>query len=239
MLHLRQRKMYLTVTVDEYDASGAKVTSKTTHQHEMEAKLSDILEANNAFDASIHTILLPVPVRPSTYVPRDAQPIIPARIEGQKPKEDIPLPAPPSSLPAKPTWAALPDVEQEEPSPETIKPKVPTTTARKVWLVKASSDSLTLEDALRGTAVLEWPEFEIWPTATVDKILSKGTLEYAERRDFDPDRNRKRKREVQDAEDAPADLRAKQENASSTSSDSSDSSDSDSDSSSSEDEGIK
>lgn len=55
--------------------------------------------------------------------------------------------------------------------------------ARQVYLVSATREpATTLEQALQGTSVLEWPEFEIWPRETVEKEIAEGRMVYVERR---------------------------------------------------------
>lgn len=197
---------------------------------------------NSSLDAMLDqvVILLRVPVRsPPPPQPRPwqnyptsgeggvAETIISARqsqdeklkaAAREKKEEDKPLPAPHSSLPAKPAWAVdLVQVEEEEEDVSSGHQEVvakgadenPTTTqasieqdeqerrkrearkvARRYWKVPLDTTTakMTLQDALKGTAILEWPDFEIWPREIVEHMVAREEVEFVARRDFDPER---------------------------------------------------
>lgn len=143
------------------------------------------------------------------YTVRGAIPIIPAKIQQLKADEDKPLPAPHATLPVKPAWAVIPDGVDEEGANSSVKALTGATIPsisqpRRLWRIE-SNTSTTLEEALRGTAILEWPRIEIWKKETVEQEVRNGSVELIERREFDPVRSKKRKleREEEGLQDEP------------------------------------
>lgn len=225
---------------------------KIMHDNTLETKLQDIIK--KAFpdaDLTNRVVLLPVPVRPVVFSKNAPFPeaqkgraplVIPTPIPKVKP-----LPKAHSSLPMKPAWLAdaaagtAPSLPAREPTPEVEAPpkhEIPKSGPREAWLVDANH---TLKDALKGTSILEWPEFEIWPEELARGDVEAERLEYAERRKvFDRD-DWKRKRDLGEAdededEEGPDTKKINVHQDTHMGSDSSSDSDSSSSSSSSEDD---
>lgn len=206
-----KKKLTLTVSVHTLDEKKKRTSSKITHEHVLETKLLDIIKkADPKFDISKYVVLLPVPVRPlivSKNAPLDevskksATPAFVPPMQIPKPK---PLPKAHSSLPMKPAWLADATPQEQivvaavEPEPvveQAPKRQLPKAGPREAWLVDAQA---TLKDALKGTSILEWPEFELWPEELAREEVEAERLEYAERRKvFDRD-DWKRKREAEE-----------------------------------------
>ena len=198
---LRSRKLRLSLTVSLCGEQSRGTLAFITHNNELSTPLADLIKSSLAsavnVDPATHFLLLPVPVRPMIHSVQGAPPIIPSKFSKCTEDDAKPLPAPHASLPMKPAWAALPEAETQsfsatvplEAKPPSKSPKVP---ARRVWHIPCDA-STTLENALRGTAILEWPVIEVWSNEKAEKSIRDGTLELAERREFDPDRGRKRK----------------------------------------------
>lgn len=220
-----------------FDTKKQKTHSATLHHNPLTATLAELLsstlaqsaskaaDSTSVMDCSAYTMVLPCPMRPTTYIPRNAVPIVPAaitRLEAEKRRVKAeadakkPLPAAPSSLPSRPSWlpavegVELPYAIEEVVQDDVGRPEeqsgagasamnayaaVLSNTARRVWKIGSVTmdTGVTVEDALRGTSILEWPEFELWPTEVVQRELKQGTLELAERRQAH-ERNRGQKR---------------------------------------------
>lgn len=218
------------------------------HDNSLETKILDVVKkAFPSFDTAQHIVLLPVPVRPVIFsknapfpeVKKLDLPLLPTTMQIQKVR---PLPKAHSSLPMKPSWLAdapaMP-AAVKEPTPEPEVPAPPKRELsragpREVWLVDVKD---SFKDALKGTSILEWPEFEIWPEELAREEVEAERLEYAERRQALDRDDWKRKREAveEDREDSP-DIKKMELQDSDDSDDSSSESDTSSSSSSSEGE---
>jgi hypothetical protein len=76
----------------------------------------------------------------------------------------------------------VPELEEEDDAglaPRLFSP------ARQVWQVTLHNgeSATTLQQALKGTSIVEWPEFELWPSSAVKKLVDEGKLEFMARRD--------------------------------------------------------
>lgn len=206
-----KKKLTLTVSVHTLDENKKRTSSKITHEHVLETKVLDIIrKANPKFDISEYVVLLPVPVRPlivSKNAPLDEvkkKSTTPAFVPPMQIPKPKPLPKAHSSLPMKPAWLAdappqgttvVAAVEPEPVVEQAPKRELPKAGPREAWLVDAQA---TLKDALKGTSILEWPEFELWPEELAREEVEAERLEYAERRKvFDRD-DWKRKREAEE-----------------------------------------
>lgn len=229
----RKRKSVLTVTLSVFDDGGGKVCSKTIHQNELTASLKTLMESTlptKVSQASLqdhYTVLLPVPIRPSVYVSKNA---LPERAPRALPTPPPAKEAPKSlhaSLPMKPTWTtgdassmpaqptdpppALPATEEASTLSSTVQSVKPSFDrfSRRVWQVPLTDD-LSVEESLKGTTVLEWPEYELWPTSVIDKLVEDGKVQYMPRRDTHRTRGdhpQKRKADALDtAEDQKDDI---------------------------------
>lgn len=205
-----KKKLTLTVSVHAIDDNKKRSSSKTSHDHTLETKLLDIIKkAYPNLDPAKHVVVLPVPVRPVIFSKNaplaDVKKTLPTFVPPMQIPKPKPLPKAHSSLPMKPAW--LSETQPEEPAATpAIKPEVeapveppprrelPKAGPREVWLVDVAD---TLKDALKGTSILEWPEFEIWREEVAREEVEAERMEYAERRKvFDRD-DWKRKREAE------------------------------------------
>lgn len=194
----RKRKILLTVSVIFFDREGRRHHASITHNNDMAADLQDLVaavpqESRPGGPDETFTVLMAVPSRPTTYVPPNAQPIVPARIGSRKEEKGL-APAP-ASLPVKPAW--IPEVAADEPvtfdEAEEVEPAAkPYSTARQVWQVSLRNGDrpTTLQEALNGTSIVEWPKFEVWPSSVVLKLVTERKLEFVTRREPDSRGNR-------------------------------------------------
>lgn len=207
-----------------HESGKKRLDTHTAHSFDLEMKVVDMVQKLlPKGDIFSHQILIPVPVRPVVFSRIDP-PLAPAK----KPEIVRPLPAkesktkalpiPHSSLPIKPSWlddtiktvepqSATSLVEssyqplQQEPElqAEPIKREMPKVLPREVWRVDFD---MSLGEALKGTSILEWPEFELWPTSVVQAEIEAGLLQFADKRpSFDRDWKRKRQGTVEEEDE--------------------------------------
>lgn len=200
----RKKKLAMTISVHTLDHDKKRSFSKTMHDNSLETRVLDIVKkAYPDLDPTKHIVLLPVPVRPVVFsknapFPEKKRADLPSPPTVRIPKAKS-LPKAHASLPMKPTWIEDTPIIQpsKEPTPEVepAPPKrdIPKPSPREVWLVEPNE---TLKEALKGTSILEWPEFEIWPEELARGEVEAERLEYIERRRTFDRADWKRKREA-------------------------------------------
>ena len=122
-----------------------------------------------------------------------------------------PLPMPHSSLPSRPNWteaAPAPDTTHVETAVVLTKAnteEAPHTTpatahAKRYWRIERPLTD-TLESALCGTVILEWPEFELWSLDLFEQELRAGTIEIMDKRSYNRNKKHGRADETQEDDD--------------------------------------
>ena len=164
----RKRKLNITTSVIFYDGEGKKHHTATTHHHDLSTPLQDLVatvpqDKRPGGPDETYTILLPVPARPITYVPPNAQPIVPGRLKPKK--EEKGLGPAHSSLPVKPAW--VPEISGDEPvvSSETVDEQEEHeeqsildqfSAARQVWQVTLQNEAMPQPCKKRSEGQVLW-----------------------------------------------------------------------------------
>lgn len=209
--------MSLTVSVCICGANGKKESITPVHQQDATSTLKHIISATLISVKKIvlddYAVLMAVPGRPVVFS-RNGEPLIPASEQSNEQAktvkaEDRPLPAPHASLPIKPTW--LPDIAPADEADnvadiaEEFGAELPSRhtfslQAKKYWQIDPLGEQ-TLEDALCGTTILEWPEFELWPRRYLEQKTEAKQIELVQKREYTRKAWNKREREPASEQD--------------------------------------
>lgn len=240
----RKQSLFLTVSAIVIDSTGQRRDPVTSHQHSIQSDLKTVLlacTATNTVDLSTQVVLLRLPARPVVFSSTSKEPIVPA--SESKAQEAIaqaldeeamakPLPMPHASLPSRPSWvenAPAPETVPTEPAvnhleaadPEqTLSTTLAKTHARRYWRVERPCTE-TLESALCGSVILEWPEFELWPRQMFEDQVRDGSIEIIEKRSYNRNKKHGRAEEAQEADEQPHEEQQRDRGVSTASSDTS------------------